>query len=93
MDDRLLLRPSDVMKALALGRSTVYEMLRTGSLPSISITKRSRRVSVSALEKWINERTAVAADDGTSLGGDDDSRGLAPRRVGLPGPPRRPGVL
>jgi len=71
VNDRLLLRPSDVMKATALGRSTIYEMLRSGELPSIRVGKRNRRVSVSALEAWINEKAAVAANnDGTKEAAD-----------------------
>ena len=37
MDDRLLYRVSEVARFLSLGRSKVYEMVRTGALPSVRI--------------------------------------------------------
>ncbi len=51
MTDELLTVP-DVMARLKLGRSTVYELLRTGRLASVTIG-RSRRVSTRAVHAFL----------------------------------------
>jgi len=70
---KLLLRPEEAARALSIGRSKAYEMLRAGELPSIRLG-RSLRVPLVALEAWINERAAVAANDNGSKEGTDDDR-------------------
>lgn len=52
---RLLLRVPEVAKALGLGRTKVYELIATGELPVIRLG-RAVRVSVTALQKWVDER-------------------------------------
>ncbi len=52
---RLLLRVPEVAKALGLGRTKVYELIATGELPVIRLG-RAIRVSVTALQKWVEER-------------------------------------
>ena len=52
---RLLLRVPEVAKALGLGRTKVYELIATGELPVIRLG-RAVRVSVAALQKWVDER-------------------------------------
>ena len=52
---RLLLRVPEVAKALGLGRTKVYELSATGELPVIRLG-RAVRVSVTALQKWVDER-------------------------------------
>ena len=52
---RLLLRVPEVAKALGLGRTKVYELIATGELPVIRLG-RAVRVSVTALQKWVEER-------------------------------------
>ena len=52
---RLLLRVPEVAKALGLGRTKVYELITTGELPVIRLG-RAVRVSVAALQKWVDER-------------------------------------
>ncbi|MFI1095042.1 helix-turn-helix domain-containing protein [Streptomyces sp. NPDC020917] len=51
MTDELLTVP-DVMARLRLGRSTVYELLRTRQLSSVTIG-RARRVPASAVRAFI----------------------------------------
>lgn len=51
--DRLLLRPIEAAAAIGLGRSKVYELLASGTLPSIRIGG-SVRVPVVALKEWID---------------------------------------
>jgi excisionase family DNA binding protein len=52
---RLLLRVPEVAKVLGLGRTKVYELIATGELPVIRLG-RAVRVSVAALQKWVEER-------------------------------------
>ncbi len=52
---RLLLRVPEVAKALGLGRTKVYELIATGELPVIRLG-RAVRISVTALQKWVEER-------------------------------------
>lgn len=57
--DELLTVP-EVMKRLKLGRSTVYDLIRSHRLVSITIG-RSRRVPASALHEFIHHQIAEAA--------------------------------
>ena len=52
---RLLLRIPEVAETLGLGRTKIYEMIATGELPTIRFG-RAVRVSVSTLQKWVEER-------------------------------------
>lgn len=55
--DRKLLRPREVAFLLGLGRSTVYELMDSGALPSIRIGN-ARRIPAHAVEAFIAERLA-----------------------------------
>ncbi|MFB7911365.1 MULTISPECIES: helix-turn-helix domain-containing protein [Kitasatospora] len=50
----------DVMAQLQLGRSTVYDLIRTRRLPSVTIG-RSRRVPAAAVRTFVAELAEVAA--------------------------------
>lgn len=52
---RLLLRIPEVAETLGIGRTKIYEMIATGELPTIRFG-RAVRVSVSTLQKWVEER-------------------------------------
>lgn len=52
---RLLLRVEEVAEALAVGRSAVYELIRTGQIPAVKIG-RSTRVSLESLQRWIRSQ-------------------------------------
>ncbi len=52
---RLLLRIPEVMSALGLGRTKVYELIATGELPVVRVG-RAVRISSTALEKWVEAR-------------------------------------
>lgn len=56
MTEPLLLRVDEVARALALGRSKVYELIASGELPSLTIGA-ARRVPAEALRAWIAEHT------------------------------------
>ena len=65
--ERLLLRPEQAAEALSLGRTTIYELLRTGELESV-LVGRSRRVPVAALNDFVELRRAEA-EPALSVGG------------------------
>lgn len=50
--ERLLFRPTELIEMLGLSRSTIYKLIETRELASIQIG-RSRRVTVAALNEWI----------------------------------------
>ncbi len=52
---RLLLRIPEVAEALGLGRTKIYELIAAGALPTIRVG-RAVRVSVTALQKWVEEQ-------------------------------------
>ncbi len=52
---RLLLRIPEVAETLGIGRTKIYELIATGELPTIRVG-RAVRISVSTLQKWIEER-------------------------------------
>ena len=52
---RLLLRIPEAAKALGLGRTKIYELITSGELPVIRVG-RAVRVSVTALQKWVEEQ-------------------------------------
>jgi len=59
MTDELLTVP-EVMARLRLGRSKVYDLIRSRRLPSVTIG-RSRRIPASALREFISNQMAEAA--------------------------------
>jgi excisionase family DNA binding protein len=48
-----LLTPKDVARRLAVGRTTVFMLLRSGELASVKIG-RSRRIPTSAVDEFIH---------------------------------------
>ena len=59
MNEALLLTPVQAARALGIGRSSLYELLRTGALRSVHIG-RSRRIPDKALHDFI---AALEVDD------------------------------
>jgi excisionase family DNA binding protein len=62
LQDQLFLRPSEVARRLNVHRSTVYAWMDNGTLPSVWVGPRSRRVPAGALETYI-ERRQEGADE------------------------------
>ncbi|MFJ6738893.1 helix-turn-helix domain-containing protein [Streptomyces sp. NPDC091279] len=60
MRDDELLTVVDVMARLKVGRSTVYDLIRTRRLPSVAIG-RCRRIRASALHDFISGQLGRAA--------------------------------
>ena len=56
---RLVLTIPQVQQELCIGRSTVYQLIRSGQLETIHIG-RSVRVPRTALEEWLRKRLAEA---------------------------------
>jgi excisionase family DNA binding protein len=56
--EKLLLRPHECAEVLGLCRSKVYELIASGTLPSITIGK-SRRIPVEALRDWVRAQSKV----------------------------------
>jgi excisionase family DNA binding protein len=54
--ETVLLRPGQVAVILGLGRSTTYQLMAAGVLPTVRIG-RAVRVPKDALERWIAART------------------------------------
>ncbi|WP_446458946.1 helix-turn-helix domain-containing protein [Streptomyces rochei] len=60
MPDKELLTVPDVMARLKLGRSTVYDLIRSRRLPPITIG-RARRIPSIALDDYIQRHLEEAA--------------------------------
>jgi excisionase family DNA binding protein len=56
MDDVRLLRIGEVADLLRISRTKVYELVSSGTIPSLHVG-RSRRVPLRALAEWIDEQT------------------------------------
>jgi excisionase family DNA binding protein len=86
-EQRLLLTPEEAARRLAIGRTTVYELLSSGALRSVQIG-RCRRVPVSALSAYVERlvdqagvrrtKSSVGASVHARLDADDLN---PPRRV------------
>ncbi|GAB2887458.1 excisionase family DNA-binding protein [Streptomyces mayteni] len=55
--DRLLYRPEEAAKVLAIGRSMVYELMAAGELEFVELSTRCRRIRRSALETYVANLT------------------------------------
>jgi excisionase family DNA binding protein len=54
---RVLLRPEEVATALGIGRTAVFELIRTGELRSVKIGK-SRRIPTDAVHEYVADLSA-----------------------------------
>ena len=60
-EDRILCSVAEATKALAIGRTTLYQMLNEGDLQSVMIGTR-RLIKIESIEDFI-ERNTVAQND------------------------------
>ena len=60
--DKLLVSPEEAAELLGVGRSTVYDLMRTLALPSVKIG-RCRRIPVSALRAFVDALALSALSD------------------------------
>ena len=58
-DEQLAYTATAAGALLGVGRSTVYELIRTGELPAIKIGRRSRRVTRAAIDAYLADRAAA----------------------------------
>lgn len=65
-DGKLLLTVEEVANLTSLGRSTIYNLLARGEIPSITIG-RSRRIPSESLRSWI--RRELDASPSNAMGG------------------------
>ena len=61
----ILLTPEQAARALGLGRTTVYALLRDGELRSVRLG-RSRRIPYASLVQFVERITALAIDEPAS---------------------------
>ena len=54
----LLLRPQEAARALALSRSTIYDMIASGELAAVRIG-RALRIPAQALRDWVAANTSA----------------------------------
>lgn len=59
--EKLLLTPEEAGAALGVGRSRVYDLMRTRQLPSVRIGK-SRRVPAAAVRAFVDQLTEETSD-------------------------------
>lgn len=59
--DQLLLTPTEAARTLGIGRSTLYELLRSGALASVRIGA-ARRVPADALTEYVHRLRAQPAE-------------------------------
>ncbi|HEX6797647.1 MAG TPA: helix-turn-helix domain-containing protein [Ktedonobacterales bacterium] len=71
LSQRLLLRPEEVAAILGLGRSTIYELLRSGELSAVHIG-RATRIPARDLHHWIEQHTS--SENGASNSVSDSVR-------------------
>ena len=60
--EKLLAKPTEAADAIGVGRSKIYELIASGTVPSVRIG-RSVRVPVEALRKWVEEQVSINSAD------------------------------
>jgi excisionase family DNA binding protein len=55
-DDQLLYKPETAGAKLEMGRTAIYQLVKTGELRSVKIG-RSRRIPAAALQDYVNKLT------------------------------------
>jgi excisionase family DNA binding protein len=57
-----LLTANEVAVILKVSKARVYELARTGSLPSITLGQRQLRFDQEALQRWLNSAVTESAN-------------------------------
>ena len=70
--DKLLLRAEEVAELIGVGRTKVFELMRTGQLESVRIGA-CRRIPASAVFEYV-QRLRAASDEGPRIPADIPSR-------------------
>ena len=58
---RLLLKPREAAQALAISERTLWDLRKSGEIPSITVGKKSIRYPVAGLERYIAEQVEKSA--------------------------------
>ena len=58
----LLVTPAEAAALLRLGRSTIFELMAAGDIPSVKVG-RTRRIPLAGVERWIAQQLAEGARD------------------------------
>src|SRR5436190_1596406 len=77
--EALLLRIPEVAERLGLSRTSVYKLINSGHLPSVSIG-RARRIPTSAVEEYVTARVMQCACRGDYREDDDHDEPRVVRR-------------
>lgn len=67
MEDKLLYKVADVAQVLSLSRTKVYELVRSGELPSVRIGG-SRRVRGEDLTEYVESLQRISAHTPAGVG-------------------------
>ena len=55
--ERAIYTVKEVVELTGLSKSTVYELMRIGQMPSVQLSERRKGVPRKELEQWLSERT------------------------------------
>jgi len=58
--EKLVYSVKEVIELTGLSKSTVYELMRAGEMPSVQLSERRKGVPRKELELWLKERTRKA---------------------------------
>ena len=59
--ERLMLRPTEAADAIGVSRSKAYELIASGTIPSVRLGG-CVRVPVAALQAWIAQQTSATTE-------------------------------
>lgn len=82
LDGKLLLTYSEAAKALGLGRTTIYRLVKAGRLKVVHPTPRSARITRESLEAFLRSLEEEAKPEGAGRSVVDRAREVL-RRFGL----------
>lgn len=80
---KLLLTVEDVASTLSIGRTQVFELIKSGELQSFKVGRR-RLVATKALEAWLATRMATATAAGPAIANNDGLEPLTERVTDSP---------
>lgn len=63
MDERLSLRPAEAARAIGVGRTTLYALVRAKAIPFFRVNGKSIRIPINALRDWVSQQTAAVRVD------------------------------
>ena len=58
MDERLSYRPAEAARAIGVGRTTLYGLVRAKAIPFFRVNGKSIRIPIDGLREWVSRQTA-----------------------------------